>query len=148
MLTDATPGYGLFGLSSAVLILLALLTQWRWRALIRGHSTSNLHAALPLAAPLLISLVDLGAWLRGWPPEQSHALALPIIAGVAAIAAISIDLRYLSVTALHALLWLASAAMPEAIYGFLALSALSSALIALMLSRTLRAIERRARQGL
>ncbi len=134
-LGELAPGYLLFGLSSLALIVTGVLVIQVAR---RRGALADRKARLAyvlISPPIMITVIDVGAWLRGWPPHDSHALALPMIGCTALVVALMSSWRYILITVMNAALWLLSARWPEAIYGFLGVSASFSAVAGLLFDR-------------
>jgi hypothetical protein len=108
-----------------------------------GTRRSHARPGLLLVAPLMMLFVDLGAWLRGWPAERSHALILPLLGAVALLLTLTADRRYGILALLSIGAWIASASAPLAIYWILAVNAALSALVSFVFALRLRAAERR-----
>ena len=57
-------------------------------------------------------LIDLGAWLKGWPPEQAHSLALVLLGVMMSTSTLSFERGLWFSAAVTWVLWLISSVWP------------------------------------
>lgn len=103
------PGYPLFAGSSLGLLAVIMLAILRWRESLWTGLNRRFVAGLA-SIPLAQLVVDLGAWLRGWPPDQAHALLLITGLVVSLNVGLTMEPLILLISAAFAALWLASSA--------------------------------------
>jgi len=114
------PTYLQFFGTSMVLVMVGLGATLIWRRAGRSNAYSRAFITAMVAVPIVQSLVDLGAWWRGWPPSMSHGIVMALLALVSLTWALNLDRRALLPALLWSALWLLSALSPETPYPFMA----------------------------
>ena len=113
---DAKPGYLMFGATSLVALLMILVAASRTRGDLRLATLAGRYLAVLAAIPILQTLVDVGAWLRGWPPHQAHSVVMVVVMTACSSLGLLHDRRYLVFAALWAGLWIVSSLVPDLHY--------------------------------
>ncbi|MCB9760791.1 MAG: protein kinase [Alphaproteobacteria bacterium] len=110
------PSYLAFAATSvAILAVLGAGLLWWGRGLLATRYNRHLVASIAFI-PLAQTVVDLGAWLRGWPPVQSHGVVLVVAACGWFFMALSIQWRILGLSVVWGMLWLIASMKPALTY--------------------------------
>ncbi|MFT5686379.1 MAG: hypothetical protein ACI8RZ_007335 [Myxococcota bacterium] len=140
VLLEVQPDYPTFALSSLILVVCISAVTWRWRKVLWNGVNRQFILSIG-SLPALQLLIDLGAWLRGWPPSESHAVLMPLGAAASAMLAMNVDTRLLAITATFATLWLAASAGLLDTYTALALCNFAFVTVAIVLATVTKATD-------
>jgi hypothetical protein len=124
-LTGRSPGYLEFGISTVVLLAVLGAMGWILRAQLMRTRFNRQVFLLFLILPVSKTLIDLGAWLRGWPPEQGHSLALVMMSMMVSTGTFSIERGLWPAAVLCWGLWLLSSLIQTATFPLIALASVA-----------------------
>lgn len=129
------PSYAVFAASSVGLILASLVYGVLKREVIAASHLNRRFFAIIVGVPSVQLLVDLGGWLRGWPPHEAHAVLLILLLMTNLAIAILLEWRLIFGVAVTGPLWLASAIWPETIYMLIPVATAGAIIIGLLAFR-------------
>jgi len=128
-----SPSYLEFGITSIILFLIIVGTAFLLRRAL-FPSIFNQRIFLMIASfPLIQTMIDLSSWYRGWPPRDSHAMALFLLMLVFLHSGVQMDRRWLYVAPIHGSMWLLSALRPEYTYILICFGAILSISVVLLM---------------